>query len=162
MEACLDAIDERNRALDEHIRGLESHLRAFPTGMTMPSCALVMTPPAQAQHSAANPPPTHMPLPVPYQVTTMPLATPAWYPTMTMPPVTPTWAFHPAGMNTGELSEPRKPADLPLYRPHGKAKENVYTDAENFIEAYEIILNAYGIEKDTYGVRWLPAHLAPD
>ncbi|KAJ1677723.1 hypothetical protein EV182_005567, partial [Spiromyces aspiralis] len=162
MAARLDAIDNRVRNLDNRVREVESHHRAFPPGVATPSRALVTTPPARAQTTAANPPPMHTPLPAPHQAMAMPLTTPVRYPAPTMPPATPTRAFHPAGISTGELVEPRKPTDLPLYRPRGKEKENVYTDAENFIEAYEIILDAYRIEKDTYGVRWLPAHLAPD
>ncbi|KAJ1677364.1 hypothetical protein EV182_006325, partial [Spiromyces aspiralis] len=162
IENHVRTLDDRVRNLDNRVRVVESHQRAFPPGVATTSRALVTTPPARAQTTAANPPPMHTPLPVPHQAAVMPPTTPVWYPAPTMPPATPTRAFQPAGMSTGELVEPRKPADLPLYRPRGKEKENVYTDAENFIEAYEIILDAYRIEKDTYGVRWLPAHLAPD
>ncbi|KAJ1670178.1 hypothetical protein EV182_008377, partial [Spiromyces aspiralis] len=76
MAAHLDAIDNRIRNLDNRIRKVESHHQAFPPGIATPSCALVTTLPARAQTMAANPPPMHMPLPVPHQAMAMPLTTP--------------------------------------------------------------------------------------
>ncbi|KAJ1909851.1 hypothetical protein H4219_006332 [Mycoemilia scoparia] len=65
----------------------------------------------------------------------------------------------PFGRNVTTSKPPRKPEELPYYCKEQTNEKNAYSDAEEFLNAFERAIEADDISLDLYGPKWLLARL---
>ncbi|KAJ1909947.1 hypothetical protein H4219_006314 [Mycoemilia scoparia] len=65
----------------------------------------------------------------------------------------------PFGRNVTTSKPPRKPEELPYYHKEQTNEKNAYSDAEEFLNAFERAMEADNISLDLYGPKWLLVRL---